>query len=403
IGNESEIHSGTAKLISALAERGQTARVFGYGLGASVNRALIDGIGKHGQGTSVYSSTREDPTLPVNTFFRYIDHPILTDLDIDWGGLAVSDVFPTVKPDLFASRPTIIHGRYEGSGDETIRIRGIADGRAQSMKLSVSLPKRESANAALATLWARSKIEDLERDAVRGKSATEVERAITDLALDFRVVTRFTSFVAVDKQRSTNGKLTTVVQPVETPEGVDASTATPARGCIGCVGATASGGHGVFKNKSGGGYGFGALASRPAPPMGEKKVQRRRALRRKSVSKAPLPAPEPVSEVADDIEKEEERQTLGARERRALILELKGYLEAKLSAVSGGNARTVELTVQFTLSRNGVALQPRILAGLEKLTKRERSLILRELRRFQSEQVSPNQPRRVTLKLELAL
>ncbi len=393
IGNEREIYAGTQQLIAALEERGQRARVFGYGLGSSVNRALLDAIGKHGKGTTVYSSTREDPTVPVNTFFRYIDHPILTDLDIDWGGLKVKQVFPTVTPDLFASRPTVIHGRYEGSGKGTIRIRGIADGRAQTMKLAVNLPRREKEHAALATLWARSKIEDLERSMVNNGGHQQAVDAITKLGIDFRIVTAYTSFVAVDKTRTVDGTLKTVVQPVEAPEGVDPSMAAPpqaryrsarrgkleSRAMVLSPLSSAPAGRGGVA--SGEAYGVGGLGTKSGYGRAQKK-----------------PAPTPrVDEESDDSAKVD--RDAHASLRHALGKRLNEVL-ANLPPSAHG-PKTVKLRVKLTLSRTGAVLQPKLLAGREQLGPEQQALILRELHRFRASNVRTS--RDMTLELTLTL
>ena len=227
IGGEREIFQGTRTLIQTLERRGQTARVFGFGVGSSVNRHLLDGIGKAGRGVTVYSSTREDPSRSVNTFFRYIDHPILKNVSVDWGTLDIEQVFPSTTPDLFASRPLVMHARFNGEGRDTVTIRGDLNGRKVELPVKIELPKKSGAaknNGSLGTLWARAKIDTLERDLWGGNSTQAVE-GITKLGLDFRLVTPYTSFVAVDKSRSTNGDLRTIVQPVEIPEGVNAQAA----------------------------------------------------------------------------------------------------------------------------------------------------------------------------------
>jgi len=76
-------------------------------------------------------------------------------------------------------------------------------------------------NEILAPLWARAKIDELERDLTYNGPSGQVVDAITELGLEFRLVTAYTSFVAVDRSRTVDGPLHTVVQPVEAPEGVD--------------------------------------------------------------------------------------------------------------------------------------------------------------------------------------
>ena len=221
VGNESEIFSGAESLVRALEARGQRGRVFGLGTGSSPNRHLLDRLSEAGQGTSIYVGNREEPTQAVDRFFGLIDHPVLTDVTVDWGDLAVADVEPAGVPDLFASRPVIIHGRYTEPGAGTVTVRGTVGDREIELQLSVTLPEREEAHGALETLWARTRIAELERDLWYGPSP-ESEQAITDLGLDYRLVTAFTSLVAVDRSRKVgDGQPVTIEQPAADPEDVD--------------------------------------------------------------------------------------------------------------------------------------------------------------------------------------
>ena len=70
VGNEKALFEGASRLVAALEKEGQKARVFGFGVGSSVNRHLLDGLSKAGNGITVYASTRQDPTLAVNKFFH---------------------------------------------------------------------------------------------------------------------------------------------------------------------------------------------------------------------------------------------------------------------------------------------------------------------------------------------
>jgi TonB family protein len=230
-------------------ERGQKARVMALGTGSSVNRHLLDGLARAGDGTTVYVTAREQPTAAVDTFFRLVDHPVMTDITIDWGGLSVSDVEPSRAPDLFASRPLTILGRYRRGGSGTVVLRGTADGRPVEVRAKVTLPARADEHPMLDPLWARARIESLERD-LWHKADKGAVREITSLGLDFHIVTPWTSFVAVDRSTTVSGRPRTIVQPVDAPEAVDPVMAAPEQ----LVSGSGSGGGG------GGGrsYGYGA-------------------------------------------------------------------------------------------------------------------------------------------------
>ncbi|MCX5791529.1 MAG: VIT domain-containing protein [Elusimicrobia bacterium] len=80
--------------------------------------------------------------------------------------------------------------------------------------------QREPANGAMGPLWARARITDLERLNYRGEDADAREKII-QLALEHKLVTRFTSFVAVDESPVQANWKKPLVVPVESelPEG----------------------------------------------------------------------------------------------------------------------------------------------------------------------------------------
>lgn len=221
IGNETQIMAQASTMVAAVEREGQRARVMTLGTGSSVNRHLIDGLAKAGKGTAIVVTNREEPTRAVERFFATIDHPVLTDISIDWKGLDVTDLEPAEIPDLFASRPLIVHGRYAQGGEATATVHGKVNGRAVSFDVPVTLPAEEKRNDSLESLWARARVASLEQELWYEPSDEDAVQAITDLGLDFHIVTAWTSFVAVDRSTVVEGAAKTIVQPQDAPEGVD--------------------------------------------------------------------------------------------------------------------------------------------------------------------------------------
>ena len=233
VGNETAIFDTAERFAAARGRLGHKAAVFTYGVGSSVNRHLIDGLAKAGRGIALYVTPSEDPLRGVGQLYRAIDHAVLEDLEIDWGGLPVVDVEPANLHDLYASRPLIVQGRYEGSASGEITLKGRRDGRPFELTVPVDLPRSTPDRGALATLWARRRIEGLERT-LWGRFDQGAVDAITNLGLEYRIVTPYTSFVAVDRSRVVgDGKPVKVVQPVEVPAGVDIASAAPLIGLAG--------------------------------------------------------------------------------------------------------------------------------------------------------------------------
>jgi Ca-activated chloride channel family protein len=201
------------------------ARVFSFGVGQSVNRFLLDNMARHGRGEVEYVTLQDDGSAAAKRLHERIRSPLLTDISIDWNGLPVADVYPERIPDLFSAKPVILSGRYTAGARGVIRLRGKVSGRDFIREIPVDLPESQPRNDVLATLWARTRIDDLMSQDYTGlqggRMKPEVSEAITQLGLEYRLMTQFTSFVAVEETTITEGGQPRRIDvPVEMPEGV---------------------------------------------------------------------------------------------------------------------------------------------------------------------------------------
>jgi Ca-activated chloride channel family protein len=201
------------------------ARVFAFGIGSSVNRYLLDKMAEEGRGEVEYVSLNDDGSLAARRFHERVRNPLLTDISVDWSGLPVADVYPKRIPDLFGAKPVVLTGRYTGHGSGTIKLRGKMAGRDFVREIPVNLPEAETEHDVLATLWARTRVDDLmSKDytgAQAGNMQNDVKESITQLGLEYRLMTQFTSFVAVEEMVVTDGGQPRRIEvPVELPEGV---------------------------------------------------------------------------------------------------------------------------------------------------------------------------------------
>ena len=205
------------------------ARVFAFGIGNSVNRFLLDNMAKYGRGEVEYVGLKDDGSAAARRMHERIRNPLLTDISVDWNGLAVADVYPKSIPDLFGAKPVVLTGRYSGNGKGTIRLKGKMSGRDFVREIPVDFSTAQSHDV-LATLWARTRVDDLMSQdfngAQQGNMKDDVKQSIIQLGLDYRLMTQFTSFVAVEEMIVTDGGQPRRVDvPVEVPEGVNRETA----------------------------------------------------------------------------------------------------------------------------------------------------------------------------------
>jgi Ca-activated chloride channel family protein len=212
VGNEAEI--------IAEIQRHKNARVFSFGIGGSVNRMLLDKMAEEGRGEVEYVALEDDGSAAARRFHERVRSPLLTDISIDFGGLEVADVYPKTVNDLFSAKPIVVHGRFTKPGSGTIKLRGKSAGREIVREIAVVFPEAETRHDVLATLWARRKIDDLTAQDYQNQKP-EIREQITSLGLEYRLMTQFTSFVAVEERIVTDGGQPRRIEvPVEMPEGV---------------------------------------------------------------------------------------------------------------------------------------------------------------------------------------
>ncbi|GMV41091.1 MAG: hypothetical protein AMXMBFR64_28070 [Myxococcales bacterium] len=212
IGNDAEVIDYVAAHI------GQ-ARLFALGVGSSVNRYLLDRLAAAGRGAVEYVTPYEPEDDVADRFSARIDAPVLTDIEIDWGGLPVHGISPLPIPDLFIGQPLRVLGRYERAAKGTVQVRGVSDGKEVTIDVPVSLPAVSAGMEMIETVWARREI-----DRITGDATPEQVRRATDLALEHRILSPWTSFVAVERDAVANPspeQLRTALAAVYLPDGVE--------------------------------------------------------------------------------------------------------------------------------------------------------------------------------------
>ena len=201
------------------------ARVFSFGIGSSVNRFLLDKMAEEGRGEVEYVALNDDGSAAARRFHERVRSPLLTDISLDFGDLQTADVYPKRINDLFSAKPVVIHGRFTQPGSGTIKLKGKSFGRETVREIPVNFPENESRHDVLATLWARTRVDDLMAQDYsgiqNGNAKPEVKDTITNLGIEYGLMTQFTSFVAVEERVVTDGGQPRKIEvPVEMPEGV---------------------------------------------------------------------------------------------------------------------------------------------------------------------------------------
>lgn len=215
IGNEDDVLSEVKARIGG-------ARLFSFGVGEDVHQYLLDRLAREGRGAVQLVRLADPIEDVVERFYFRIARPVLTDVTVDWGGLQVVDVNPQPIPDLFADQPLRLVGRYQRGGKATVVVRGSTTAGPAQFAVDVELPERSDQHEVLATMWARQRVNEL--IAASGYDPSEeVAQKVLALGLKHRIITPYTSFVAVERELIANpdpAQLRRALAAVHLPAGM---------------------------------------------------------------------------------------------------------------------------------------------------------------------------------------
>jgi Ca-activated chloride channel homolog len=197
------------------------ANLFAFGIGSGVNRFLIEGMARAGQGEPFIVTHAGEAEASAEALRRYIESPVLTKARMTATGFDIYDMEPPGIPDVLALRPVIVFGKWRGSRSGQLTLRGLAGDGPFERSFELSQVRPDANNSALRYLWARDRIARLD-DYQRLVNDPGRVKEITQLGLEYHLLTAYTSFIAVDEvvRNERPDDAQTVRQPLPLPQGV---------------------------------------------------------------------------------------------------------------------------------------------------------------------------------------
>lgn len=212
--------SAEREVFETIAQNLDKTNVFAFGIGSSVNRYLIEGLAKSGQGDTFVVTRPEEALLVAQKFREYIQNPVLTDIEVTFENIQPYDLEPRAIPDLFGSRPVVVFGKWQGDERGRVVITGTNGAGRYRQEIDWQQTAAREAGEGLGYLWARSRIARL-ADYNTSGGAERNREEITALGLSYNLLTKFTSFVAVAETiRNPGGESLDIKQPLTLPKGV---------------------------------------------------------------------------------------------------------------------------------------------------------------------------------------
>jgi Ca-activated chloride channel family protein len=124
-----------------------------------------------------------------------LGHPAMQDLAVKVTG-GTLDLTPKMLPDIYAGQPLVLAGKTDHLSG-TITISGSIGDRHWEQTLDLA---KAQDSPAVAKLWARRRIDDIEADRALGKIDNKAaDGAVADIGLTSGLATNQTSLVAIDE------------------------------------------------------------------------------------------------------------------------------------------------------------------------------------------------------------
>lgn len=226
VGNEDQ-------LMLALHQRLDGARLFTVGIGSAPNGHFLRQAALIGRGTFTYIGSTSEVESKMRELLHKLTHPVLTDIELTWPDGVQPVVAPSRIADLYAGEPIVVTARLQSALHGVLSISGHRDGVWTRQITLESAPPRTG----VASLWARFRIGELMDTRADGATADEIRERVLPLALQYQLVSNYTSLVAVDRTpaRPEGEPLHSQRVPNTKPHGLDwpvqatPATATPAQ------------------------------------------------------------------------------------------------------------------------------------------------------------------------------
>lgn len=208
VGNEADVFQMIANNI-------ENRRLFTVAIGPAPNNYFMSKAALFGRGTYTHIAELNQVDEAMRELFQKISSPALTDIDVDWKNPIAQS--PSLVPDLYLGEPVIITAKL-ATPQSNFSISGLTGGKS-TWDSQVSM-KTDGQSNGIARLWARKQVEELTDSIMLDGETEELKEQIIELGLKHKLVTEYTSLVAVDKTpRPEAQNITEQNQQINYPKG----------------------------------------------------------------------------------------------------------------------------------------------------------------------------------------
>ncbi len=191
IGNENE-------LFNIIKQNIDNSRLFPVGIGSAPNSHFMNRAARFGRGTFTFIGKVTEVQDRMAELFSKLESPVLTDIHLSWPEdfkpEFLPEVWPESIPDLYKGEPLMIAIK-SAHLPKSLQISGKQAEQDWQAELQLQGGQQQMG---ISKLWARRKIAALMDKRLVSENQELIKKAITQLAIEHHLVSKFTSLVAVD-------------------------------------------------------------------------------------------------------------------------------------------------------------------------------------------------------------
>lgn len=174
-------------------------RLFTFVMGNSANRPLLEEMARVSNGFAMAISNSDDISGRLVQAADKLRHQAYRDIALKISGVKVRDLSPERIGSLYRGQQLIVFGHYWGEGSARLAIEGKVADREVRYASDLQFPATDTRNPELERLWAYATIEDIQNRMDYLGHDADSEDAIVDLAVEYGLVTPYTSLVIVEE------------------------------------------------------------------------------------------------------------------------------------------------------------------------------------------------------------
>ncbi|MBV7297726.1 VIT and vWA domain-containing protein [Enterovibrio paralichthyis] len=176
-------------------------RLFTFIMGNSANTPLLVPMTKLSNGVATSVSNADDIIGHLMNITSKLTHQAYRNIQLDIDGVKIKDLTPEQISSLYRGEQLTVFGHYFKGGEAQVTLTMDIAGESREYRTKVMLPDVASSHPELERMWAFSAIRDLQAqmDYLEQKDSDK-EQAIEDIALEYGLLTDYTSLLVVEEE-----------------------------------------------------------------------------------------------------------------------------------------------------------------------------------------------------------